>query len=121
MRLSRRLFGAGLVSLVSAGLARAGAACPAFPSAARLEADLAARLVSNRSGAVFTVTAFAVTARSPGVVDLGADIRLDWEPGVRTTRLSATAPTAEAAYAALSAGADAAFVGVVPGYVAALA
>lgn len=121
MRMTRRMFKLGVLSIgaLSLGVAAAGGArhVAAGPSAARLEADLAARLTRNPAKAAFTVPAFEQhEASQDGLVRLEAHVRLDWAPGMRLRVLHAAGPTAEDAYGALREAAVNLFVGVVPGF-----
>jgi hypothetical protein len=120
MRMTRRMFKLGVLSLgaLSLGVAAAGGArhVADAPSAARLEADLADCLTSNPTNAAFTVPAFERQALSRDMVRLEAQVRLDWAPGMRLRVLHATGTTAEDAYGALRKAAVDLFVGVVPGF-----
>jgi hypothetical protein len=117
MKVTRRAFGAGGAALLSAACAGALIADPGAPSAARLEADLNGRLVRNPARAAFAVTVFEIgPGGSSGGVEAKAEVRLDWSPGFRVRRFSASAAGPEDTYAALRAAACAEFAGVVPGF-----
>lgn len=120
MRMTRRKFKLGVLSLavLSLGVAAAKGGRPGAsgPSAARLEADLAAGLAENPTNAVFTVPAFERHAEPGGRVRLEAQVRLDWDPGMRLRVIHATGPTTEEAYQMLRGAAAKLFLGVVPGF-----
>ena len=121
MRMTRRMFKLGVLSIgaLTLGVAAAGSArhVAGGPSAARLEADLAARLTSNPAKAAFSVPSFERhEASQDGLVRFEAHVRLDWAPGMRLRVLHAVGPTAEDAYGALREAAVDLFVGVVPGF-----
>lgn len=117
MRMTRRVFGMGTLAVGLAGAGKGLAAAPA-PTAARLQAELNACLAKNPAGAAFKVTAFkAITDPRTGGVDLRADVRLDWRPGVRQQPFRVSAPTLDDAYGHIRRHAVDVFSHVVPGFV----
>jgi hypothetical protein len=116
MRLTRRLFGTGILGLgAGLGLGLGGRALAARPSAARLAEALNRALVTNPAAARFEVPALAMTAEA-GSTRMVAEVRLDWAPGLRMRRFEARGATEEAAWGALVHAALAEFAGVVPGF-----
>jgi hypothetical protein len=118
MRLTRRLFGTGLLGLAAGlGLGLGTRALAGRPTGARLAEALNGRLLTNPTGARFDVRALSASAE-PSRFRMVADIRLDWAPGTRTRLLEGAGPDENGAWAALLAAADNEFAGVVPGFVA---
>jgi hypothetical protein len=116
MRLTRRVFGTGLLGLgVGLGLGLGGRALAARPTATHLAEMLNGALASNPSAARFAVPTLTVTGDS-GAIRMLAEVRLDWSPGMRMRRIAAEGATEEAAWRALVLGAVAEFDGVVPGF-----
>jgi hypothetical protein len=116
MRLTRRLFGTGLLGLgAGLGLGLGTRALAERPTGARLAEALNRRLVTNPAGARFDVPAFAATPESAGI-RMVADIRLDWTPGMRARRFAGAGADEAAAWSALLAAAVTEFAGTVPGF-----
>lgn len=116
MDVTRRTFGAGVLSLGLAGGLGSGLKALELPWNLRLEADLQASLAANPSRAVFSVQGLDVVTgdglRSQRMIAL---VRLDWRPGFRQQNFEAFGRTAEEAYAALRDAAFEEFARVVPG------
>jgi hypothetical protein len=116
MRLTRRLFGTGILGLgVGLGLGFGGRALAARPTAARLAEALNGALVANPAAARFEVPALTLTAEAEAS-RMVAEVRLDWAPGMRARKFEARGATEEAAWGALLLAAQAEFTGVVPGF-----
>jgi hypothetical protein len=112
MRLTRRVFGTGILGL---GMGFGTRALAERPTALRLADALNRRLVTNPTGARFDVPAFEMAAERVST-RLVAEIRLDWAPGLRTRRVEGRGDSDAAAWAALLDAAVGAFAGSVPGF-----
>jgi hypothetical protein len=116
MRLTRRLFGTGILGVgVGLGMGLGSGALAAHPSATRLAEALNSALVTNPSAARFDVPALTVTTET-GATRMVAEVRLDWAPGMRMRRIEARGTTEDATWEALLLAAQREFTGVVPGF-----
>jgi hypothetical protein len=116
MRLTRRVFGTGILGLgLGLGMGFGTRALAERPAATRLADALNGRLVTNPAEARFSVPAFEMAADGAST-RLVAEIRLDWAPGMRTRRVAVSGASAAAAWAAILDAAVGAFAGSVPGF-----